>query len=125
MKNLSSFSNIQQVISDYINGRPERKRVFDLKPQNVDHELFLQLAKLHVERYGYLPESWEKYIRNYNRFTNLLIENGHDLEELKGLTLIELRDMCSEHEYIETKTVTSSGGVSTRKTRVPSLKDAA
>ena len=120
MKN-GTFSQIQETISDYLNGRPDRKRVFDLKPQDIDHELFLELAKAHLDRHGFIPKTWEKYMKNYNRFMNMLMENGHDKDELVGLKLRELRDLCNKYEYIEVSTATASGGVSTSRKEVPTI----
>lgn len=51
-------------------------------------------------------------IRNRRRFINMLLASGEVLEELKELTLIELRDKCSALEFKVVTTATPSGGVS-------------
>lgn len=49
------------------------------------------------------------------RFTSILVAHGITADTLADLTVTELRDMVEEHEYIEVRTATACGGVSTKR----------
>ncbi len=84
----------------------------------VTDEMFALVCRKYYDEHGRIPDQWAKYMRTQStmlRYKKLLLSHGHSEEELCDLTVIELRDLCSSHEYIETSTVTPSGGVSVNR----------
>jgi len=110
----NEYANIQKNIAK----EASKVRSIDLSPKDIGHDLFILVARAYLETRGELPVEWEKYMQNCIRYTNLLLENGHTREDLEGLNLIELRDLCNEHEYVEVVSATATGGKTTTRTEV-------
>ena len=108
---------IQNAIVKHVN----RDRCVELEAEEIGNELFIEVAREYKEKYGYLPESWEKYMKKavaYNRYRSLLLAEGVKEEDLEDLSLVELRDMVSQGEYIEERVMTASGGIHVRRTQL-------
>lgn len=90
-------------------------------------DLALQCIKSYQAQYKYIPEEWLVYMRGMiaKRLVweqKLLATGEYTLPELKALSFTEIKEELEEHEYIEVRSGTATGGSTT--TRVP-LKKAA
>lgn len=116
-----SIGELETIIDSLTNKEKDMRNsdvVTEIKPSSLGHELFMEVANAWREKHGELPEAWQKYIDNMGRFTDLLIKVGEKAEDLKGLSLIELRNKCEEYEYVETRSATVGGGVSVRRSQL-------
>lgn len=122
-----SIGELETIIDSLTNKEKDMRNsdvVTEIKPSSLGHELFMEVANAWREKHGELPEAWQKYIDNMGRFTDLLIKAGEKVEDIKGLSLIELRNKCEEYEYAEVKIATASGGVTTKRININRAKAA-
>ena len=107
-------------LKDAINKTVQKYTDNEVCESRVD--LAYKVIRTYQAQFMYIPEEWLGYMRKLIAkrlvWEQALIGEGYTIEELKDMSFYEMRETMSEHEYIETTTATSTGGVSVKRTPI-------